>query len=167
MIVFGELLLESRKDIIDRVAICTLVGDKRMILLFRLRNYVFPGVIGIALFLTGCATSDSTLREHGHNESYIQGFHDGRHSGMAEAGNYLEHIVKNSQRYANDAEYRAGWLAGEAEGRQMQEEASAASGAYTGSKIKKEYKKSHDYNAIGRDAVKGVDPKSLEPLYKK
>ena len=138
-----------------------------MIFLLQLRNYVFPWIILITLFLTGCATSDSTLREHGHSESYIQGFHDGRHSGMAEAGNYLEHVVKNSQRYANDAEYRAGWLAGEAEGKQMQAEANAAAGAYTGSQINKEYKKSHDYDAIGRDATKGVNPKSLEPLYKK
>jgi hypothetical protein len=131
------------------------------------RNFVFPRVIlMITLFMTGCATSDSSLRDHGHSESYIQGFHDGRHSGMAEAGNFLEHVVKNSQRYANDAEYRAGWLAGEAEGKQMQAEANAAAGAYTGSQINKEYKKSHDYDAIGRDATKGVNPKSLEPLYK-
>ena len=133
---------------------------------FQLRNYMFFSIIAVTLFLTGCATSDSALREHGHSESYIQGFHDGRHSGMAEAGNYLEHVVKNSQRYANDAEYRAGWLAGEAEGKQMQQEANVAAGAYTGSQIKNEYKKSRDYDAIGRDAVKGVDPKSLEPLYK-
>ena len=134
---------------------------------FQLRNYMFFSIIAVTLFLTGCATSDSALREHGHSESYIQGFHDGRHSGMAEAGNYLEHVVKNSQRYANDAEYRAGWLAGESEGKQMQAEANAAAGAYTGSQINKEYKKSHDYDAIGRDAMKGVDPKNLEPLYKK
>ena len=49
----------------------------------------------------------------------------------------------------------------------MQAEANAAAGAYTGSQIKKEYEKSHDYDAIGRDATKGVNPKSLEPLYKK
>ena len=133
---------------------------------FQLRNYMFFSIIAVTLFLTGCATSDSALREHGHSESYIQGFHDGRHSGMAEAGNYLEHVVKNSQRYANDAEYRAGWLAGESEGKQMQAEANAAAGAYTGSQINKEYKESHDYDAIGRDATTGVNPKSLEPLYK-
>ena len=138
-----------------------------MVFLSKLRKDAFPWFLAIALFLTGCATSDSTLREHGHSESYIQGFHDGRHSGMAEAGNYLEHVVKNSLRYANDAEYRAGWLAGEKEGKQMQEEANAVAGAYTGSRIKKEYNKSHDYDAIGRDAMKGVDPISLEPVYKK
>ncbi len=138
-----------------------------MVFLPNLRKDAFLWVLAITLFSTGCATSDSTLREHGHSESYVQGFHDGRHSGMAEAGNYLEHVVKNSQRYANDVEYRAGWLAGETEGKQMQEEANAVAGAYTDSRIKKEYKKSHDYDAIGRDATKGVDPKSLEPLYKK
>ncbi len=132
----------------------------------KMRSHILPWIIGITLFLTGCATTDSTLRDQGHSESYVQGFHDGRHSGMAEAGNFLEHVVKNSQRYANDAEYRAGWLAGEAEGKQMQQEANAAAGAYTGSQIRNEYKKSHDYDAIGRDAMKGIDPKSLEPLYK-
>ncbi len=132
----------------------------------KMRSHILPWIIGITLFLTGCATTDSTLRDKGHSESYVQGFHDGRHSGMAEAGNFLEHVVKNSQRYANDAEYRAGWLAGEAEGKQMQQEANAAAGAYTGSQIRNEYKKSHDYDAIGRDAMKGIDPKSLEPLYK-
>ena len=137
-----------------------------MMIWFRMRSHMLPWIIGITLFLAGCATSDSTLREQGRSESYVQGFHDGRHSGMAEAGNYLEHVVKNSQLYANDAEYRAGWLAGEAEGKQMQQEANAAAGAYTGSQIKNEYKKSQDYDAIGRDAMKGIDPKSLEPLYK-
>jgi hypothetical protein len=137
-----------------------------MIFLFKSLRCVSALVIGFAFFMTGCATSDATLRERGLSESYIQGFHDGRHSGMAEAGNFLDHVVKNSQRYANDAEYRAGWLAGEAEGKQMQEEANAATGGYTASQINNEYKKSHDYDAIGRDATKGVDPKSLEPLYK-
>ncbi len=137
-----------------------------MIFAFRMRDRILPLIIGMTLFSTGCATSDSTLRGQGQSESYVQGFHDGRHSGMAEAGNFLEHVVKNSQRYANDAEYRAGWLAGEAEGKQMQREANAAAGAYTGSQIKNEYKKSQDYDAVGRDAVKGVDPKSLEPLSK-
>jgi hypothetical protein len=84
---------------------------------------------------------------------------------MAEAGNYFEHVVKNSKRYTNDAEYRAGWHAGEAEGKQLQAEANAAAGSYSGYQVNKEYKKSHDYDAIGRDATKGVDPKSLEPLY--
>jgi len=138
-----------------------------MIFLLQSHRYILALIVAFTLFLNGCATSDATLRESGHSEAYIQGFHDGRHSGMAEAGNYLEHVVKNSQRYANDAEYMTGWLVGEAEGKQMQEEANAAAGAYTGSQIKKEYKKSHDYDAIGRDAMKGVAPKSLEPLYKK
>ena len=138
-----------------------------MIFLAKLPSYAFPLIIAFTLYLTGCATSDSSLREHGHSDSYILGFHDGRHSGMSEAGNYLEHVVKNSKRYIDDAEYRAGWLAGETEGKQLQAEANAAAGAYSGYQVNKEYKKSHDYDAIGRDATKGVDPKSLEPLYKK
>ena len=59
----------------------------------------------LVMMLGGCGTSDGTLREQGRNESYIMGFHDGRHSGMKEAGNYLEHIVKDTQRFKDDAEY--------------------------------------------------------------
>ena len=55
--------------------------------------------LGLSVFLFGCATSDSALRESGHVEAYLQGFHDGRHSGMREAGNYFEHIVKDAERF--------------------------------------------------------------------
>ena len=135
-----------------------------MMFKFQLHSYMFPLIITFALFLTGCATSDATLREHGYSESYIQGFHDGRHSGMKEAGNYLEHVVKDVQRYAEDAQYREGWLSGEAEGIRMQEAANAAIGGYHGRKIQKESEV--DANAIGKDVMKDVDTKSLENLYK-
>ena len=46
----------------------------------------------LTVLLSGCETSDVTLRDQGRSESYIMGFHDGRHSGMQEAGNYLDHI---------------------------------------------------------------------------
>ncbi len=39
--------------------------------------------------LLSCSTSDTTLRESGRSDAYIAGFHDGRRSGMNEAGNYL------------------------------------------------------------------------------
>ena len=70
----------------------------------------------LALIVMGCETSDATLRDAGRNEAYIIGFHDGRHSGMKEAGNYLEHMVKDTKRFEEDADYREGWLAGEQEG---------------------------------------------------
>ena len=59
------------------------------------------------LVLGGCGTTDGALREQGRGESYITGFHDGRHSGMKEAGNYLEHIVRDIQRFEDDADYKA------------------------------------------------------------
>jgi hypothetical protein len=129
-----------------------------------LRNYVLGLVVAFSVLLTGCETSDATLRKGGHSEAYIQGFHDGRHSGMKEAGNYLEHVVKDVQRYAEDAQYREGWLSGEAEGIRMQEAANAAIGGYHGRKIQKESEV--DANAIGKDVMKDVDTKSLENLYK-
>jgi len=128
-------------------------------------SYIFTLIIAFTLFLTGCETSDATLRKGGHSEAYIQGFHDGRHSGMKEAGNYLEHMVKDAQRFSKDAGYREGWLAGEAEGKQMQQEADAAVGTYHGYKIQKDAEV--DPNAIGKDVTKDVDTSTIKNLYKK
>ncbi len=116
------------------------------------------------LFITGCATSDSTLREQGNSEAYIQGFHDGRHSGMKEAGNYLEHIVKDLDRFETDPDYRNGWLAGEAEGIRMQQQANAASNSYQAGEIAKDSQL--DTKAIGREAMKDVDTSELKSLEK-
>ena len=119
------------------------------------------------MLIAGCATSDATLRKEGHSEAYILGFHDGRHSGMKEAGNYFEHMVKDTQRFANDAEYKEGWIAGEAEGIRIQKESNAGSGAYYGNKIKKETDK-HTPNAhgIGKKVMKDVDTSTLKNLEK-
>ena len=76
-----------------------------MIFITKSPDYVFTVIIAFALFLTGYETSDATLRKGRHGEAYILGFHDGRHSGMKEAGNYLEHMVKDTQRFAKDANY--------------------------------------------------------------
>lgn len=130
----------------------------------KLGSYVLGLVVGFSVLLTGCETSDAALRKGGHSEAYIQGFHDGRHTGMKEAGNYLEHKVKDTQRFAEDAEYKEGWLAGEAEGMRMQKDANAAVGTYHGSKIQKEAEP--DANAIGKDVMKDVDPATLDNLYK-
>jgi hypothetical protein len=46
-------------------------------------------LITCLLLLVACGTTDSTMRQAGHNEAYVQGFHDGRHSGMQEAGNTI------------------------------------------------------------------------------
>jgi len=135
-----------------------------MIFLVKSRSYLVTLIIAFTVFLTGCETSDATLRKGGHSEAYIQGFHDGRHSGMKEAGNYLEHMVKDTQRFSKDPEYREGWLAGEAEGKRMQQEANAAVGTYHGNKIRKDSEL--DPNAIGKDVTKDVDTKTLENLYK-
>jgi len=128
--------------------------------------YVF--IVAFFSLLSGCATSDATLRESGHNEAYIQGFHDGRHSGMNEAGNFLERMVKDTQKFADNPDYRAGWHAGEAEGIRMQQEANSASGGYSNDNVRKEIKKSQpNANAIGRDVMKDVDPSTFDSHNKK
>ena len=117
--------------------------------------------------LAACGTSDSALRESGRSEAYITGFHDGRHSGMQEAGNNYEHFMQDTQRFATDADYKAGWLAGEAEGKRLQEQAvsvgNAAAGAYGSYQIGKEVDK-QDPDKVAKDAVKGVDTKALKSL---
>jgi hypothetical protein len=118
----------------------------------------------LVVILGGCGTSDGTLREQGRSESYIMGFHDGRHSGMKEAGNYLEHIVKDTQRFRDDAGYQAGWLAGETEGIRMQEQANAASNSYNAGKAA-DKAGPHPHDAM-KDAMKGVNTDDLKVLEK-
>ena len=118
----------------------------------------------LIMILGGCGTSDGTLREQGRGESYIMGFHDGRHSGMKEAGNYLEHIVKDSHRFKDDANYRSGWIAGEAEGLRMQEQANAASNSYNAGKAA-DKAGPHPHDAM-KDAMKGVNTDDLKVLEK-
>lgn len=120
----------------------------------------------LALFLAGCQTSDATLMESGKGEVYITGFHDGRHSGMKEAGNYLEHMVKDTQKFEESADYRAGWLAGEKEGIKIQEQSNAAVGGAAAYQISKDADKSidHDINKAVKSATKGIDPDSLKGL---
>ena len=129
----------------------------------------FLGISSIALLLTACGTTDSAMQDAGRSEAYVQGFHDGRHSGMKEAGNTWEHYIRDHERYQKDSEYREGWQAGEEEGKRLQEQASAignaAAGSYSGYQINKEVKK-NDPDKVAKDAVKGVDTKALEALEK-
>jgi hypothetical protein len=129
------------------------------------RSIAFAITIGVlAALMVGCETSDATLRDQGRDEAYIMGFHDGRHSGMREAGNYLEHIVKDTPRFEDDADYRAGWLAGDVEGKRIQEQANAASGTYQAGKIA-DQAGPHPHDAM-KDAMKGVNTDDLKVLEK-
>lgn len=127
--------------------------------------------LALALVISGCQTSDSSLREQGRSESYVQGFHDGRHSGMKEAGNDFEHYIKDYERFDTDAEYREGWTAGEAEGLELQQQADAiggaASGAYGGYQVQKGIDKSKVHpKKIAKDVMKDVDTGELKALEK-
>jgi hypothetical protein len=62
------------------------------------------------MVLMACGTTDGSLKEQGKTEAYIQGFHDGRHSGMKEEGNHYEHFIKDEARFAGDPDYKSGWL---------------------------------------------------------
>ncbi len=130
----------------------------------------YPGpilaILFMALSLTACETTDSSLREQGRSDAYVMGFHDGRHSGMQEEGNFLEHYIKDEPRFESDPDYRAGWLAGEAEGRSMQRAANGAVGVYSAYEIGKEVDKQQNYDKVARDAVKNVDTSELKSLEK-
>jgi hypothetical protein len=122
-------------------------------------------VIGVC---SGCGTTDSALRDSGRSESYVQGFHDGRHSGMREAGNNFEHYIKDEDRFAADPEYKAGWLAGEVEGKELQAQATAvgraAAGGYGAAGGKSSSETLPDYDQIAKDAVKDVDTSAIKSL---
>lgn len=122
--------------------------------------------LGICL-LAGCGTTDSSLQEQGRSQAIITGFHDGRHSGLREAGNRYEHYVKDVERFESDADYKAGWLAGEAEGKKIQAQAvtvgNAAAGAYSAHQVGEEINK-NDPEKVAKDALKGVDTGTLKSL---
>ncbi len=126
-------------------------------------------LLGFSLVLSACGTTDAALQQQGHNQAYLTGFHDGRHSGMKEAGNNYEHYIRDTERFDSDADYRDGWLAGEAEGQKLQAQATAvgnaAAGAYGAHQIDKELDK-NDPDKIAKDAVKGIDTDSLKSLEK-
>ncbi len=121
-----------------------------------------------ALLVVSCGTTDSSLKNQGKSAAYIQGFHDGKHSGMKEEGNHYERYVRDDARFRSDSEYKSGWLAGELEGKTLQDEATsigmAAAGAYSSSQIQKEVDKSRDFEGIANDAVQGTDTSSLNRL---
>ncbi len=123
-------------------------------------------LLGCCLLVVGCQTSDATLREQGRSDAYVVGFHDGRHSGMQEEGNFLEHFVRDQTRFESDPEYHEGWLAGEAEGIRIQDESNAAVGVYPSYKIGQDMDRATDYERIGQDAMKDVDTSSLKALEK-
>jgi hypothetical protein len=123
------------------------------------------------LFMTACETTDSTLRGQGHDEAYVQGFHDGRHSGMKEAGNAWEHYIRDHERYASDEQYAIGWNEGEIEGKHLQVQAQsigdAMGGAYTGYRVGEEVDKNSPHpKKAAKDAMKGVDPSVFKNLEK-
>ncbi len=123
-------------------------------------------ILVTSLILVACGTTDGALTDQGKSEAYIQGFHDGRHSGMKEEGNHYEHYIKDHARFVNDLEYKSGWLAGEAEGKALQDQAvsvgNAAAGAYSSSQISKDT----DFDKTAKDAVKDVDTTGMENLGK-
>ena len=63
-----------------------------------------------------------------------------------------------------DAEYQAGWLAGEVEGKRMQEQANAASNSYNAGKAA-DKAGPHPHDAM-KDAMKGVNTDDLKVLEK-
>lgn len=114
------------------------------------------------IIFTGCGTSDSALINSGHNMAYVQGFHDGRHSGLQEAGNDFENYIKDQKRYESDLDYQQGWIAGESEGKRLQKEATTfGKGAAT---LNAPKYKTTDPDSVAKDALKGVDTSDFKIL---
>ncbi|MEL7043901.1 MAG: hypothetical protein AAGL66_02635 [Pseudomonadota bacterium] len=88
---------------------------------------------------------------------------------MKEAGNNFEHCIRDSERFSADADYRDGWLAGEEEGKRIQQQAvaigNAAAGAYGAAKVDKAIERQDPEN-VTKDAGKGVDTDALKVLEK-
>ncbi|CAH0535407.1 hypothetical protein VST7929_02980 [Vibrio stylophorae] len=119
--------------------------------------------LGLIALLAACGTTDSELRQSGYSASYIQGFHDGRHSGMQEAGNDYEDYIKDQLRFDNDADYQRGWLAGEAEGQQLQSQAHAVGeGIATG--LSEPASASFDADKAAKEVLHGIDTSTLKNL---
>lgn len=114
------------------------------------------------------------MKQTGRSNAYIQGFHDDRHSGMTEEGNAFEHFIKDHEQFSNNEGYRNGWLAGELEGKKLQQQAmnvgnalgNALVNAYSDSQITKEEKKHQNADKAAKDALKGVDVSTLKTLKK-
>ena len=89
---------------------------------------------------------------------------------MKEEGNPYEHYIKDEARFVSDSDCKSGWLAGEIEGKALQDQASAignaAAGSYSSSKIANEASKNSDADKAARDALKGIDTTGLENLGK-
>ena len=124
----------------------------------------------LPLLMVACQTTDNSMQEQGKSLAYIQGFHDGRHSGMREAGNNWEHYLRDEVRFKEEADYKSGWQAGEQEGIELQNQAtaigSAIGGTYTNSQINKEVDKNTDYDGIAEDTVNSMDTSGLGNLGK-
>ena len=116
--------------------------------------------------LAGCGTTDTAMREQGRSESYVLGFHDGRHSGMKEEGNVFEQFIRDQSSFENNPEYRDGWLAGEKEGQKLQYQANIASAAYSDYQAGKAYDRSNNIDKIANDAIKDIDTSDLNELKK-
>jgi len=127
-------------------------------------------ILLLILFLSACGTTDSTLRKQGHNDAYVIGFHDGRHSGMREAGNHFEHFVQDRERYDTNDEYREGWLKGEEEGKRIQAQADAVGNAAAIGIAVDAAKTSSGHSGMGEEAMekatRNVDTSVLENLGK-
>lgn len=74
------------------------------------------------LLLGGCGSHPFLLQHSVQSDAYRVGFQDGRYSGFYKAGNSSAMLIKDTQRFRQDEEYRQGWLEGEQEGIRIQRE---------------------------------------------
>lgn len=122
-------------------------------------------IVGLLLALVACGTTDAELQSEGRSQAYIDGFHDGSHSGMEEEGNNFEQYVRDEQRYASEADYRAGWDAGEAEGKKNQDTANAiGEGIAAGAGAASSHEADKDVTHDARQVIKHTDTSDMKAL---
>ncbi|WP_156042719.1 hypothetical protein [Marinobacterium lacunae] len=117
----------------------------------------------VPAFVSGCASSSMVGRTIS-SDSYATGFHDGRHSGLKRAGNVSEVMIKDLTRFAEDKDYRDGWLSGEQEGIRIQKELRASKGVVSGgSKPRKEPENvAPNTKTVDPDQIPDMQPSKLK-----
>jgi hypothetical protein len=67
------------------------------------------GVVGTALVLVACTSTEEALIERGLSPAYAAGYDHGCASGKQAGGGLFAEAQKDEERYGSDSEYAKGW----------------------------------------------------------
>lgn len=124
---------------------------------------LMAALVFMPMVLAACSFNTHLRSGEYGGDAYVTGFHDGRHSGLAKAGASAESVIKDVTRFAEQPEYREGWLAGEQEGIRIRKEASAGKEVVSKGKARKESDEAPANNkAINPDLLPDMQPSKLK-----